>query len=137
MRTILAGLLLSTALATPSLAQSRDQSQAAAKTLQNPVVQESLAGMVDQLAGIILDTRVGPLARYADPEEDIRAGDTLRDLQRRRDPGFDKRLHNGVRDAVGTAGLLAEDSLAMAASIEDSAARLRAALAPLRRALED
>ena len=137
MRLIVTAALLSTAVAVPAMAQSRDQAQKAAKALQNPMVQEGLAGMVDQLAGIILDTRIGPLARYADPEEDIRTGDTLRDRQRRRDPGFEARLHKGARQAVGTVGVLAEDSLAMAASIEDSAARLRAALAPLRRALED
>ncbi|RYE01534.1 MAG: hypothetical protein EOP61_10980 [Sphingomonadales bacterium] len=138
MRTILAGLLLSTALAAPALAQSRDQAQAqaVAKALQNPMVQEGIAGMVGELAGIVLDTRVGALARYTDPEEGIRAGDTLRDLQRRRDPGFETRLHDNTRRAIGTAGAAAEDALAMGASVEETAARLRAALEPLRRALE-
>jgi hypothetical protein len=126
------------AVATPALAQSHDTSrakaQAVVRALQNPMVQEGLAGMVDNLAGIVLDTRVGPLARYADPE--VRADDTLRDIQRRRDPGFDKRLHADTRRAVAAAAVLADDALATGAAIEQSTARLRAALAPLRDALQ-
>ena len=133
MRLVLAAAMLS-AVAAPAMAQSDDRAEAAARALKNPMVQEGVAAMVSQLAGIVLDTRVGPIARYADP--DARPDDTLRDLQRRRDPGFEKRLHDDTRRAVATAGVAADDALAMSASLQQTADRLRAALAPLRKALE-
>lgn len=140
MRLILAAALLSTA-AIPALAQdqdgySRDQAQKAARALQNPIVQEGLASVLGNLTGIVLDTRIGPLARYADPEDDIRPNDTLGSLQRRRDPGFEARMHRDTRRAIGAAGAATEDALAMGAALEDTTARLRAALAPLARALD-
>ena len=122
--------------ATPAMAQSRDQSAAVAQALKNPIVQEVVAATMSNLAGIVLDTRVGPLARYADPEDDIRPNDTLRDIERRRDPGFEKRLHDDTRRAVAGAGVIADDVLTMSASLQDTANRLRTALEPLRRAAE-
>lgn len=121
--------------AAPAMAQSRGQAEAATRALQNPMVQEGLAGVVSQIAGIVLDTKVGPLAHYAGPEDDVRAGDTLRDIERRRDPGFEQRLHADTRHAVAATAAAAQDALAMSASLEDTAARLRAALAPLRQAI--
>lgn len=135
MRLVSTAALLCAVSAAPALAQSRDQAEAATRALQNPVVQEGLAGVVSQIAGIVLDTKVGPLAHYADPEDDIRATDTLRDIERRRDPGFEQRLHDDSRRAVAVTGVAAQDALAMSASLEDTAARLRAALAPLRQAI--
>jgi len=118
-------------LATPAAAQSDGKAEAAARALSNPLVQEGVAMMVDQVAGIVLDTRVGPLARYVDPEGDVRPTDTLGDIQRRRDPQFQARLHAGTRNAVRTAGAVANDTLAMGDELGRTAARLQAALAPL------
>lgn len=135
MRLALTAALLCAA-ATPALAQSqpepstRDKAEALARALNNPLVQEGAAAMLTNLAGIVLDTRVGPAARYLDPT--IGEQDTLRDIQRRNDPDFEKRFHKGARAAVAVAGKLTEDGLAMQDSLADTAARLRAALAPLR-----
>ena len=136
MRLVLTAALLCAA-ATPALAQqsqpqptTRDKAEALAKALNNPLVQEAGAAMLSNLAGIILDTRVGPVAHYADPT--IGEQDTLRDIQRRDDPEFEKRFHAQARRAVAAAGKLTEDGLAMQDSLDQTAARLRAALAPLR-----
>lgn len=125
------------AAATPALAQSapqptttRDKAEALAKALDNPLVQEAAAAMLSNLAGIVLDTRVGPIAHYADPA--IGEQDTLRDIQRRNDPDFEKRFHDQARRAVAAAGKLTQDGLAMQESLDQTAARLKAALAPLR-----
>jgi hypothetical protein len=123
-------------IAMPAMAQSRDQSAAVAQALKNPMVQEAVAATVSNLAGIVLDTRVGPLAHYADPEDDIRPNDTLRDIERRRDPEFEKRLHNDTRRAVAGAGVVAGDVVTMSKSLQETSARLRAALEPLRRMAE-
>ena len=118
-------------IAAPAAAQTDTKAQAAARALSNPLVQEGVAMMVDQIAGIVLDTRVGPIARYIDPEGDGRPTDTLGDVQRRRDPQFQAKLHAGTRDAVRTAGAVANDALAMGDELGRTAARLQAALAPL------
>lgn len=125
MRILPIALALS-AIAVPAAAQSREVD--AARKLNDPVVQEGLAAAISALAGIVLDTRVGPLAAYSD---DIRPSDTLRDVQRRRDPAFEARLHDDARRAVAVAGQAASDGAAMSAELKRTATRLRAALAPL------
>jgi len=123
------------AIALPAAAQSRDQAEAV-RRLNDPMVQEGVAMAMSALAGIVLDTRVGPLANYADPDADIRPSDTLRDLERRRDPHFEAKLHDRTRRAVGTVGAVANDALAMSGELARTAARLRDALAPLQGAIE-
>ena len=118
-------------IAAPAAAQTDTKAQAAARALSNPLVQEGVAMMVDQIAGIVLDTRIGPIARYVDPEGDARPTDTLGDIQRRRDPQFQTKLHAGTRNAVRAAGAVANDALAMGDELGRTAARLQAALAPL------
>jgi hypothetical protein len=123
------------AIALPAAAQSRDQAEAV-RRLNDPMVQEGVAMAMSALAGIVLDTKVGPLARYADPEEDIRPSDTLRDVERRRDPHFEAKLHDRTRRAVGTVGAVTNDALAMSGELARTADRLREALAPLQGAIE-
>ena len=123
-------------VALPAMAQSSDQGAAVAQALKNPIVQEIVAAKVSELAGILLDTRVGPLAHYAGPSADIRPNDTLRDIERRRDPQFEKRLHDDTRRAVAGAGTLADDVVTMSKSLQETSSRLRTALEPLRKAAE-
>lgn len=118
------------AVAVPAAAQSRAEADAV-RRLNDPMVQEGIAMAMSALAGIVLDTKVGPLARYADPEADIRPADTLRDVERRRDPHFEAKLHDRTRRAVGTVGAVSSDALAMSGELARTADRLRAALAPL------
>ncbi|MDG2534348.1 hypothetical protein P6144_11860 [Sphingomonas sp. HITSZ_GF] len=135
MRLVLAAILLCAA-ATPALAQSQpqpDKAEAIVRALQNPMVQAGAAAMLGNLADAVLDTRVGPVARYADPT--IGEQDTLGDIQRRRDPDFDKHLQADTRRVVAVAAALGQNALEMRASLDETAARLRAALQPLRAAL--
>ena len=125
MRILPLALVLSV-IAAPAAAQSRDAD--AVRRLNDPVVQEGLAAAVSALAGIVLDTRVGPLANYSD---DVRPDDTLRDMARRRDPAFEARLHDNARRAVAVTGPAASDGVAMSAELKRTADRLRAAIAPL------
>lgn len=117
-------------IALPAAAQSRAEVQAAER-LNDPIVQEGAAAAVSALAGIVLDTRVGALARYADPRDDIRPNDTLRDIKRRDDPHFEARLQDDTRRSVAIAGVAAGDMVAMSGELLRTADRLRAALAPL------
>lgn len=132
MRLLLTAAVLSAATlasAVPAAAQSR--AQEVARQLNNPLVQEVGAGALTALVGIVLDTRVGPLAKLADPREGIRPNDTLRDVQRRHDPAFEARLRDTTRNAIAAAGVLANDALAVQDEFGRTAARLQAALAPL------
>jgi len=129
MRLLLATTALC-AIALPAVAQSQRDAEAV-RRLNDPMVQEGIAMAMSGLAGIVLDTRVGPLARYADPEENIRPSDTLRDVERRRDPHFEARLHDQTRRAVAATGAVANDALAMSGELARTADRLRDALAPL------
>lgn len=134
MRLVSAAAMLC-AIALPAAAQSQREADAV-RALNDPIVQEGVAMAMSGLAGIVLDTRVGPLARYADPHEDIRPSDTLRDLERRRDPHFEAKLHDRTRRAVAGMGLVAGDALAMSGELARTADRLRDALAPLAGAIE-
>lgn len=106
------------------------------RALQEPMAQELAAGVVDQLVGIVLDTRVGPVAALTDPRENVRPTDTLRDLKRRDDPRFERHLHEDTRRAVGTAAAVAGGAMAETAELKRTAARLQAALGPLIAALQ-
>lgn len=133
MRLVVAAALVSVLPATAHAQAARpaiDPAQAAA-ALQNPLVQEGLAAAITQLAGIVLDTRVGPPAALADPDGDVRPRETLRDVERRRDPGFEAHLHDRARSAVASAGMVAGGVAGQSAEFKRTADRLKAALAPL------
>ena len=125
-------LLAATCLATPALAQEREAR--IADTLNDPAVQDGITLAVAALAGIVLDTRIGSLAPYSDGR--IRPGDTLGDLKRREDPGFERRLGHDTRRAVGMAGRVAGDVAAASGAIAETGERLRDALAPLAAAID-
>ena len=128
MRLVPAAALLC-AIALPAAAQSRTED--AARSLQDPMVQEGIAMAVSSIAAIVLDTRVGPLARVLGPDSDIRPSDTLRDVQRRKDPDFEAKLQNDTRRAVATAGSVAVGAAAMSDELQRTADRLKEAMAPL------
>lgn len=123
------------ALAAPAAAQhrpARPTAAQAAAALGNPLVQEAAARAVVQLAGIVLDTRVGPAAALlSGPEDSVRHDETLRNLARRDDPRFEEHLYQGTRRALGTAGAVAGGAAVQARELKRTTDRLEAALAPL------
>lgn len=132
MRIALAAPVLFAALvaAAPAVARepARPSAEQAAAALGNPLVQEAAARALTQLAGIVLDTRVGPAAMM-DPS--VRAGDTLRDVVRRDDPDFEEHLYEGTRRSLGTAAAVAGGAAVQARELKRTADRLEAALEPL------
>jgi len=131
-------------LATPAAAHERhaapttDQRVAAVgDALSNPAVQESAATFVGALADALLDTHVGPVARYTDPRDGVRPSDTLRDVVTRDDPGFERRLHDNTRGAVAQAGQAARDAATMTAELNATAARLRRVLDAASKAMDE
>ena len=99
-----------------------------AETLNDPAVQTKVSALVSALANALLDTHVGPLARYANPREGIRPDDTLGDLVRRDDPEFDRRLRQRTRGAVQAVGQAAHNGAAMSSELARTVDRLRSLL---------
>lgn len=128
--------------ATPALADDRahapspSELAALGDTLSNPTVQDTVAAVVDQFAAALLDTRVGPLAHYADPRDGVRADDTLGKVIERRDPAFADKLHEETRQMVRRAGRAAGDAATLSVEIDRTAKRLRAMIEQTRRALD-
>lgn len=118
-------------ISAPALAAPQQDAERAVRAMQNPIAQEMAASVVDQVVGIVLDTHVGPAARVLDPDVDIGPNDTLRDVKRREDPAFERRLHDDTRRAVGAAAAAAGGAVAQAAEIRRTAERLEAVLGPL------
>lgn len=138
MRIAFATLVLiaaSPATAAPREAVRPTPEQAAA-ALQNPLVQDVAARALTQLAGIVLDTRIGPLAPLAGQDAGVRPNDTLGDMVRREDPRFEEHLYRDTRQALGTAGAVAGGAAAEAQELKRTTDRLKAALAPLLGALD-
>lgn len=102
----------------PDMAELADQ-------LSNPVVQDTVAAVVDQFAATLLTTQVGPLARYADPRDHVRADDTLGQVIARRDPDYAQKLHEQTHDMVRGTGQAAGDAAAMSAELKRTADKLR------------
>lgn len=128
-------LIAAPAFANPHAAPVRPSAADAVRTAQNPLVQDAAAAYLDQLVGIVLDTRVGPAAALTDPRDDIRPSDTLRDLKLRDDPQFERHLRADTRRAVGTTAAVAGGAMAQAAELKRTADRLQAALGPVIAAL--
>lgn len=116
--------------ASPALAQRAPiRADDLARVAQSPVAQDAAAALIDQLADIVLDTRVGPAATLVDPR--ARASDTLRQVQERDDPRYEQHLRADTRRMVGTAGAVAGGAAVEAAELRRTADRLRAAIGPL------
>ena len=134
MKTVpLALALLATAApaaARPPAAPARTLDRAG-RLLSDPTTQNVVALQITGLVGILLDTRVGPLAALADPADHARPTDTLRQIQRRRDPQFERHLYENARETVAKAGTIASGAAVSAAELHRTAQRLRAALDPL------
>ena len=128
----LLALLAAPGTAAPPQA-ARPSAEQTVHALQDPLAQELATGVVDQLIGIVLDTRVGPAGALIDPA--VRPTDSLRDLKRRDDPQFERHLHQDTRRAVGTAAAVAGGAMAQTAELKRTAARLQAAIDPLVAAL--
>ena len=132
MRNLLAlPLIAASLIATPALAQDRGpalrnlDADKAAILLSNPAVQDGLAALIGQFADAFLETRVGPMAALTDPRDDVRSNDTLRDVLRRDDPDFDRRLRADTRRSLAIAGGAARGAAEMSRELKATAERLR------------
>jgi hypothetical protein len=117
-------------IAAPAAAQDRDvpPEVALADRLNSPVVQYGVPAAITAMLGALLDTRVGGFAQFTDPDEDIRAGDTLGDLVERDDPEFRARAYADARRSTQAMGRLAGSVAAMMPELRATADRMRGEL---------
>lgn len=116
--------------ATPAVAQDRpaDRIEQAGEILSNPMVQSGVAGLVSAFAEAVLDTKLGPLARYTDPSAGLRDTNTLGDVVRRSNPNYRTDLQRDTRRGVAALGQKAKDSVVVAHELEKTVRRLQTLL---------
>lgn len=110
----------------------RDDLRAVSRTLSDPRAQAAAIGFVDALTDAVMQTRVGPLAALSD-DPDVRPGDTLGDIQRRRDPYYRAKLAAGTAGAMALLGRLTGDAATMSDEFDATIARVQRVIAPYRR----
>jgi len=119
-------------MATPALAQDRDapppaprmDAHAAANALNNPMVQNGVAGLIDALTDAVMQTRVGPMATLA-PNSTIHPDDTLDSMAARRNPDYRNEIHRNAKQTVAAAGRTATAAVAMSDELRATAERIR------------
>ena len=99
-----------------------------ASVLAAPAAQDALAAALSRFAAIVLDTPVGSLAVLTDGRDDIRPGDTLRNVVERDDPDFERRLQRSTRGAAAAAGTAAGVAVTQMSELRRTAERLEEAL---------
>jgi hypothetical protein len=123
--------------ATPALAQDRDtpppgpapqmDARAAAKALNNPMVQNGVVGLIDALTDAVMETRVGPMATLA-PNSSVRPNDTLDSMAARRNPDYRNEIHRNAKQTVVAAGRTAGAAVAMSDELKATTERIRRVL---------
>ena len=120
---------------TPALAgaseRGRTDTAVIASVLASPAAQDALATTFSRIAAIVLDTPVGALAGLTEARDDIRPGDTLRQVVERDDPDFERRLQRSTRDAAAAAGTAAGVAVTQMSELRRTTERLEEALRPL------
>lgn len=117
--------------ASPAVAQDREAPRPAPDAAQvgallsNPAVQEGVAATVDQFADALLQTHVGPLARYTDRRDGIRPEDSLGDLAARDNPNYRRDLHDSARGAIAATGQAARDLASLSTELRAATERMR------------
>lgn len=94
-------------LATPAYAREPAPEEKLAERLNDPVMQDRVAGAMSGMMGAILDLRVGEMERAIDPDARVSRNETLRDRATRDDPYFEERMTDRTRAMTGTMGAMA------------------------------
>ncbi|RJF93923.1 hypothetical protein [Sphingomonas cavernae] len=114
MRYFVLGLV---ALAFTAPVQARDHDRAPeaeiAEKMNDPVMQDRVAGAMLGVMGAVLDMRIGEIERAIDPSSPTPRDETLRDRAERDDPYFEERMVGRTRAMTGTMGAMATQMAVM------------------------
>ena len=135
-------------VATPTIAAAQTESsteapseaqrdvQGMADKLNDPSTQAVLAGALGAAMAAVLDIRVDKMAKALEPLNGGKKlkmkGNTLREMAERQDPKFERKMEEGTKTAVRSAGSLAQALAVMIPELQKAAKKMGDALPNLR-----
>lgn len=105
--------------------------QKLAERLNDPVMQDRVAGAMSGVMGALLDLRVGELERAIDPDAPVSRDETLRDRAERDDPYFEERMAHRTRAMTGTMGAMATQFAHMMPELRKTMAEMAGRMADI------
>lgn len=119
---------------TPSATQQDVQDMA--DTLNNPSVQAAAAGALGAVVDAVLDIRVDKMAKALEPlnggKKIKMKGNTVREIASRDDPDFERKMEDGAKTAVRSAGSMAQAVAVMLPELQKAAKKMADALPNLK-----
>ena len=135
-------------VATPTVAAAQTESSAEAPSesqkdvqgmadkLNDPSTQAVLAGALGAAMAAVLDIRVDKMAKALEPLNGGKKlkmkGNTLREIATRDDPRFERKMEEGTKTAVRSAGSLAQALTVMLPELQKAAKKMGDALPNMR-----
>jgi hypothetical protein len=123
---------------TPAESTSKAQQdvQGMADKLNDPSTQAVLAGALGAAMAAVLDIRVDKMAKALEPlnggKKIKMKGNTLREIATRDDPKFERKIEDGTKTAVRSAGSLAQALAVMLPELQKAAKKMGDALPNMR-----
>ena len=116
--------------------EAQQDVQGMADTLNDPLTQAAAAGMLGAAMAAVLDIRVDKMAKALEPLNGGKKlkmkGNTLREMAEREDPKFERKMEEGTKSAVRSAGSLAQALAVMLPELQKAARKMGDALPNLR-----
>ena len=118
----------------PSSAQQ--EVQGVADKLNDPSTQAAMSGALGAVMAALLDMRVDKFAKALEPLNGGKKikmhGNTLREMAEHKDPKFERKMQDGTKTAVRSAGSLASALAVMLPELEKAAKKMGDALPNLK-----
>ena len=118
----------------PSSAQQEVQGMA--DKLNDPSTQAAMSGALGAVMAALLDMRVDTFAKALEPLNGGKKikmhGNTLREMAEHKDPNFERKMQDGTKTAVRSAGSLASALAVMLPELEKAAKKMGDALPNLK-----
>jgi hypothetical protein len=119
-----------------SASETQQDVQGMADKLNDPSTQAVLAGALGAAMAAVLDIRVDKMAKALEPLNGGKKlkmkGNTLREIATRDDPKFERKMEDGTKTAVRSAGSLAQALAVMLPELQKAAKKMGDALPNLR-----
>ena len=107
-----------------------------ADTLNNPSVQAAAAGALGAVVDAVLDIRIDKMAKALEPlnggKKIKMKGNTVREIASRDDPDFERKMEDGAKTAVRSAGSMAQAVAVMLPELQKAAKKMADALPNLK-----
>ena len=121
-----------TVAAAQSTSETQQDVQGMADTLNDPSTQAAAAGILGAAMAAVLDIRVDKMAKALEPLNGGKKlkmkGNTLREMAEREDPKFERKMEEGTKSAVRSAGSLAQALAVMIPELQKAAKKMGNAL---------